>query len=163
MSTQPHTACKQKIPRTFMVFVCATPQNWETCQTPFCGLSTAWIFFLNFFYVPVSPFSEINFDLVCLHLSCFKSFPLWVGCLKFYIWWWKRKILPKCKHHGVKETVGFFVFVSVFQFHSLKIQTTLNSLQKHISNAVLPSLTHAQTRAHTWGGGLFLKMLRDKI
>lgn len=138
MSTQPHTACKHKVPRTVMVFVCPTPQNWETCQTPFCGLSLC---------ACVSVFTEINFDLVCLYLSCFKSSLLWVNCLRLCIWGWKRKILPKCKHHGIKETVGFFVFV--FQFHFFKIQTTLNSLRKHISNAVLSSLTHVPMRAHT--------------
>lgn len=132
----------------------------------------------------MSPFSQ---RLILIWFA-FKSFLLWVYCLKFCIWGWKRKILPKCKHHGIKETVGFFVFV--FRFHFLKIQTTLNFLQKHISNAILSSLTHVPMRAHNRAlakahqqccppfsytrtdacthahipmGGLFLKMLRDKM
>lgn len=80
----------------------------------------------------VSVFTEINSDLVRLHFWSSKSFPLWVDCLKYCIWRWKKKTLPKCKHHWIEETVFFF------QLHSSRSQTTLNPLQKHISHAILP-------------------------
>lgn len=130
-------------------------------------------FFLIFFYVPVSPFSQ---RLILIWFA-FKSFLLWVYCLKFCIWEWKRKILPRCKHHGIKETVGFFGFFSDFIFwksrqpwilyrstsampsslllHTYQCVHTTGHWLKHISNTVLPSLTHAQMHAHMrtypWG------------
>lgn len=90
---------------------CPTPAHLELGKMSYIFL---WVCLLPGFLSKLFPcawvsiFTEINSDLVRLHFWSSKSFPLWADCLKYCIWGWKKKTLPKCKHHWIKETVFFF-------------------------------------------------------
>lgn len=115
--------------------------NSERCQASFRGTASCPDFFLNFFHVPESPFSQINSDLVRLHFEALKAFHCGQIVSNTVFEDGKRKLCPNVS--TIESKKQYF-----FQLHSLRIQTTLNPLQKHISNAILP-LKKAHTHTHT--------------
>lgn len=68
----------------------------------------------------------------------------------------EKKILPKCKHHRIKEAVVFFFSIAFFEDVD-----NLEFFTKHISNAILPPLTHAHTRAGV--GGILQDVRRQNV
>ena len=104
-------------------------------------------FFLNFFHVPGSLFSQrLILIWFAYTFETLKAFHCGQIVSKIVFEDGKRKLCPNVSTIESKKQYFFF------QLHSLRIQTTLNSSQKHISNVILPlkkTHTHTDTHRHT--------------